>query len=226
MAKAAKKPAAPKSGLEIIDVEQRSPEWYAARAGVVTASVFSTVMASGKNGDVSVGRTKLLHKLAAEVITGEPAADGYQSAAMMKGVALEAEARESYARRKRFDPQLVGFVKNFDGLKACGCSPDGLIGFDGGLEIKIATEAHILIPMLQRPASMPPEHRAQIQGSMWICERDWWDLTIYHHRAMPAVDVRVYRDDNFIKELSNEVQRFNFELKRLVEQLRAMGSAG
>jgi hypothetical protein len=221
-----KKPAAPKSGLVILDVEQRSPEWHAARAGLVTASVFSTVMASGKDGGVSVGRTKLLHKLAGEIITGEPAPEGYQSAAMAKGSALEDEARESYSRRKGVEITRIGFATNFSGLKRCGCSPDGLINFDGGLEIKIATEAHVLIPMLQRPASMPPEHRAQIFGNMMVLERERWDLTIYHHRAMPAVDVTVYRDEGYIKQLSNEIERFNFELKKLVEQLRAMGSAG
>jgi hypothetical protein len=93
------------------------------------------------------------------------------------------------------------------------------------LEIKVATEAHVLIPMLSKP-SIPPEHRAQIQGNMWVCERDYWDFTLYFHRAMPAVDVRVYRDEVYIKELADQVERFNFDLKRLVEQLRKMGAAG
>jgi hypothetical protein len=226
VAKAATRKPEPKSELVILDVVQGSDDWRAARKGLVTASVFSTVMASGKDGGVSIGRTKLLHKLAAETITGEVSPEGYQSQAMMKGSAMESEARESYARRKGVEVQQVGLVKNFGGLKACGASPDGLLGFDGGLEIKIATEAHILIPMLQRPAAMPSEHRAQIQGGMWICERSWWDLTIYHHRSMPAVDIRIYRDESYIQQLSNEIERFNFELRRLIESLRKMGAAG
>lgn len=214
----------PKSLLQIVDVEQNSPEWFAARAGLPTASTFATVMANGKDGGPSVGRAKLLHKLAFEIISGEPSPEGFQSAAMMRGNALEAEARESYARRKNVEVRRVGFVKNFDGLKACGCSPDGLVGFDGGLEVKTA-DAHVLIPMLSRP-TLPPEHRAQVQGAMWICERQHWDLTVYCHRSMPAVDVRVYRDELYIKELSNQVERFNFELRRIVESLRKMGPAG
>jgi hypothetical protein len=182
-------------------------------------------MAEGKDGGESVGRNKLLARLAAEIMTEEASPEGFKSAAMEKGTALEAAARESYARRKGVEVQQVGFVRNFEGLKACGCSPDGLIGFDGGLEIKIATEAHILIPMLKLP-KLPPEHRAQIQGNMWVCERDWWDLTIYHHRAMPAVDVRILRDESYIKRLSGEVEKFNWDLKKLVEQLRNMGTAG
>jgi len=77
--------------------------------------------------------------LAGEIITDEPAPEGYKNAAMEKGNALEAEARDSYARRRKVEVRQVGFVRNFSGLKACGASPDGFVGFDGGLEIKIVT---------------------------------------------------------------------------------------
>jgi hypothetical protein len=206
--------------MKIIDVDQGSEAWFAARAGLPTASAFSVIM----RADDAVTRSKLLHKLAFEKMTGEVAPEGYKSAAMQRGNDLEAEARDSYMRRKDIEIRQVGFVRNFEGLKACGASPDGLIGFDGGLEIKTA-EPHILIPMLSRPA-LPAEHRAQVQGSMWVCEREWWDVTIYCHRAMPAVDVRVYRDDNYIKQLSDQVERFNYDLKKLVESLERMGAAG
>lgn len=225
MAKAAATKA-PKSQLVILDHPQGSEEWHVARAGMLTASNFKTAMASGRDGDVSETRIKLLHRLATERMTGEPSMDGYRNAAMDKGRALEAEARESYARRKGVEVQQIGLATNFAGLKACGASPDGIIGFDGGLEIKIATEGHVLIPLLHRPASMPPSYRAQIQGNIWVLERSWWDLTIYHHRAMPALDVRIYRDDSFIKELSNEVERFNYELRQCVDALKKMGPAG
>jgi len=224
-AAAKKAPPAPKSELLIIDVEQGSPEWFEARLGIPTASVLATVMASGKDGGASITRTKLMHRLAAEIITGQPGEEGFRSIAMERGNALEDEARQSYCRRKGVEPRRVGFVRNFSGTKLCGASPDSLLGFDGGLEIKTA-KAEVLIPMLQRPAPMPPEHRAQIQGSLWICERDWWDLTIYCHRSMPALDIRVYRDEVYIRELSNEVERFNHEKGKLVEQLKRMGVAG
>jgi hypothetical protein len=211
--------------MAVFDVEQGSDEWFEARRGLPTASEFGTVMANGKDGGASVTRTKLLHRLAGEIVTGECAPAGYRNAAMEKGNAMEAEARESYARRRKQEVRRIGFVRNFDSLKLCGASPDGFVGFDGGLEVKIATEAHVLIPMLGKPA-LPAEHRAQVQGNMWVCERDWWDVTIYHHRLMPAVDVRVHRDDAYIRELSDQVERFNYELNRLVESLKKMGAAG
>jgi hypothetical protein len=224
MAKAAVKKE-PKSELVILDVVQGSDDWLRARIGIPTASNFSIIMASGKDGGPSITRTKLLHRMAGEILTQEPSPDEYRNAAMDRGNALEDEARQSYAKRKGAILQPVGFAKNFSGLRHCGASPDSLLGFDGGLEVKTAA-AHVLIPMLKQPAKMPSEHRCQVQGNMWVCERNWWDVTIYCHRAMPAMDVRVYRDDAFIKELSNEVEKFNFELRRLVDSLKAMGAAG
>jgi YqaJ-like viral recombinase domain len=224
MAKAATIKKPPKSLLVIHDCEQGTDEWKMLRLGLPTASNFATIMASGRDGGLSVTRTKLLHRLAGEIICGEPAEESFRNAAMDRGNALEDEARQAYCRRKNADVRRVGFVRNFDGLKACGASPDGILGFDGGLEIKTA-KADVLIPMLQRPAAMPPEHRAQIQANLWICERDWWDLTIYCHRLMPALDVKIYRDEAFIKEMSGQVERFNWELKKLVNQLQSMGTA-
>lgn len=223
----AKKAAAiqKKSTLVIYDCVQGSEEWFRCRMGIPTASVFSTVMASGKDGGVSITRTQLLHKLAGEVITEQPAEETFRSIAMERGNALEAEARESYCRRKGVEPRHIGFAKNFEGLKTCGASPDSLIGFDGGLEVKTA-RPDVLVPMLQRPAAMPAEHRAQVMGNMHVMERDWWDLTIYSHRDMPALDVRVYRDEAYIREMSNQIEIFNYDLKTLVEQLRKMGPAG
>ena len=219
------KKAIPKSLMKVFNVEQGTDAWFECRRGIPTASNFSTVLASGVDGGESVGRSKYMQRLAVEIITEELSPEGFKSAAMEKGNALEHEARSSYASRKNAEVQQVGFVRNFEGLKLCGASPDGLIGFDGGLEIKIATEAHILIPMLKKPI-LPPAHRAQVQGNIFVCERDWWDLTIYMHRAMPAVDVRVYRDETYLKMLSGEIEKFNWELKKLVEQLRNMGAAG
>ena len=215
---------APK-GPVVIDCIQGTDEWHRAKIGIPSASNFATIMANGKDGSPSITRAKLMHRLAGEIIMDQPAPEGYRNAAMDRGNAIEAEARESYARRKKVEPQLVGFVKNFEGLKHCGASPDALLGFDGGLEIKSA-EASVLIPLLDRPQSAVTDHRAQIQGNMMVCDRSWWMLTIYCHPLMPALDIPIERSDSYIAELSEHIQKFNYELKKLVERLRNMGAAG
>ncbi len=222
MGKAARaKGARPASELVVFDVEQGSAEWFAVKCGIVSASNFATVMAEGKDGGPSLTRQELLYQLAGEQITGEPAEETFKSRAMLRGKEMEPLAVDDYERRKKVQVQRVGFVRNFSGLKLCGASPDGFVGFDGGLETK-TMRPDLMIPRLLRGAGMPPEHRAQVQGGMLVCEREWWDTKIYWPK-MPDFTVRVYRDERYIRELHGQVERFNHDLKTLVERLRKMG---
>lgn len=201
--------------IQIIECDQSSPEWFAARAGIPTASEFSTVLAVGKQGGKSVGRVNYLNKLAGEVITGE-VEESYTNPHMERGKMLEDEARDLYTFESGASPQRVGFVRN--GQK--GCSPDSLIDANGGLEIKTAL-AHIQIGRLLKD-ELPSEHRAQVQGSLWVCEREWWDFVSYSPK-LPLFVKRVYRDEDYIKKLAAEVDLFNIELQQTVEFIRRYG---
>lgn len=199
--------------LEIFDCVQGEPEWFAVRAGIPTASEFATVMAKGKDGGASITRAKYLRQLAGEILTGEPAPEGYTNVHMDRGKAMEDEAREHYAFTNDVEPQRVGFIRN--GTK--GCSPDSLVGANGGLEIKTAIPA-VQIERLQR-GSLPPEHKAQVQGSIWTAEREWWDFVSYWPR-LPPLTVRVYRDEEYIAQLAKAVDAFNEELEAVVASIR------
>jgi hypothetical protein len=224
VAKATKKaPPAPKSLLTIIDVEQGGADWFQARLGLPTASHFATIMADGRDGGESMTRTQYLHRLAGEIITERPAEETFKSRAMERGKEMEPEAIADYERRKGVTIRRVGLGINFADLHRCGASPDGLVGFDGGLETK-TMRPDLMIPRLMKSSAMPPEHRAQVQGNMHVFERDWWDFKIFYSR-MPDFTVRVFRDDVYIRELDNAIQTFQHDLKRLVEQLRKMGAA-
>jgi hypothetical protein len=132
---------------------------------------------------------------------------------MERGKEWEPEARDLYALLEGVDPQQVGFIRN----GSVGCSPDSLIGNNGGLEIKTA-EPHIQIERLDKNA-LPPEHKAQVQGWMWITGRDWWEFMSYCRGMKPFI-IRVGRDDKYISTMAEEVARFNEELATLVEKLR------
>ena len=221
-ATAAKAPPAPKSGLIILDVVQGSPEWFEARKGIPSASNFATVMASGRDGGESMTRLEYMRRLAGEIITGRPAEETFKSKAMERGNAMEPAAIEDYERRRKVTVQRIGLGINFSGLKRCCASPDGIVGFDGGLETK-TMRPDKMIPLLERGAQMQPEHRAQVHGNMLVFERDWWDFKIFYEK-MPPFEVRVTRDERYIKELHNGIETFNFELNRLVEKLKSMGA--
>lgn len=212
----------PKSALTIVDVPQGSEDWFKARLGLVTASHFSTVMASGRDGGDSITRAQYLHRLAGEIITERPAEETFKSRAMERGKEMEPEAIADYERRKGVDVRRIGLGINFSGLRRCGASPDALVGFDGGLETK-TMRPDLMIPLLLRGTQMLPEHRAQVQGNIHVFDRDWWDFKIFYPK-MPDFTVKVGRDDGYIRELDNQIQIFNHELKRLVEKLRSMGA--
>lgn len=201
--------------LEIVTCDQRSPEWFLARAGIPTASEFSTVLAKGKGGGESVTRRKYLLRLAGEVVTGLPE-ENYSNEYMNRGNVQEPDARELYAFARDAEPQLVGFIRN--GAK--GCSPDALLGNDGVLEIKTA-KASILIDHLLS-GGFPAEHVAQCQGALWVAEREWIDLAIYSP-GLPLFVKRATRDAAYIKALSAAVDAFNAELAEIVERVRRYG---
>lgn len=200
--------------MKIIDCEQGSPEWFSARAGIPTASEFHTVMAKGKGGGESLTRKTYLLKLAGEIITGEPM-ESFTNAHMERGKAMEDEARDLYSFMTDSDPLRVGFVTN----GKAGASPDSLIGDRGGLEIKTKLP-HLLIDLLLK-GEMPPEHKAQVQGCMWIAEREWWDFAAYWPK-LPLFTKRIIRDDTYIRTIADAVDQFNDELDATVERLRAM----
>ena len=198
--------------IQVFDeIEQGSEAWHSARLGIPTASKFATVMAKGEGKT----RSEYMRKLAGEILTGEPM-DSFSNAHMERGKSMEDEARETYAFVNDIEPRRVGFIRNGDR----GASPDSLIGDDGGLEIKTALP-HIHIDRLERNR-LPPEHKAQVQGNLWISQREWWDFCSYWPK-LPVLTVRVYRDEAFIAQLSDEVDRFNDELHALVARIRSYG---
>lgn len=234
--------------MEIFDFDQGSESWFEARRGLPTASQFSVVMSEGradgtmpnalidalvkegcssaqlaaavkaakkKNANPAATRAKYLRELAGEVLTGE-LSETFSNDHMARGSEQEADARRLYAFHADAEPQLVGFVRN----TIAGCSPDSLVGNNGGLEIKSAL-AHIQIDRLFKDA-LPPEHKAQVQGNLWICEREWWDFMSYCPKLPPLIK-RVYRDEPYIAKLATAVRQFNEELAELVERIQNYG---
>lgn len=200
--------------LRVFDCEQGSADWFAARAGIPTASEFGTVLAKGRGGGDSLTRRKYLYQLAGEVITGQ-VVDTYTNAHMERGKAMEADARRLYAFDRDAEPVLVGFMRR----GRAGASPDSLIGAEGLLEIKTKLP-HLHIDCLMADA-MPAEHVAQVQGQLWITGRAWCDFVSYWP-GLPLFVKRVQRDEDYIGRLAAAVGEFNAELDAIVARVRAI----
>lgn len=198
--------------IEVFDMEQGSPEWFEARRGVVTASEFHTVMAQGRGGGDSKTRREYMLKLMGERLTGSPMYQ-YQNDHMQRGKDQEAEAREMYAFLTDLEPRQVGFIRN----GKAGCSPDSLIGDVGTLEIK-AKLAHLQLEVLLGE-TVPPSHMAQIQGQLWVAEREWCDFVSYCPR-LPLFTKRVFRDERYIEGIKKSVDLFEREMATLMEKIQ------
>lgn len=201
--------------MQIFDCEQGTPEWFAARLGIPTASEFKTIVAVKKDARDKVTRQTYMRKLAGEIITGLPM-ESYTNGHMERGHEQEDEARSLYAMMEDCDPLRVGFIRNGN----TGCSPDSLIGENGGLEIKSALP-HIQIERLEKN-ELPSEHRLQVQGCLWITGREWWDFVSYSPK-LPLFVKRIPRDEACIKDIRAAVDAFNDELALLVAWLRSYG---
>lgn len=201
------------------DIVQGTPDWLRVRCGLPTASEFAKVAAKkGPRGGTShkeyVGRTKYMHRLAGEILTGEPE-ETYSNHHMERGHEREDEARNLYAFLRDVEPVQVGFIRNGN----CGCSPDSLLGDDGLLEIKDAIPSVQVARLVA--GTLPAEHKAQVYGQLMVTGRAWCDF-MSHSRGLPPLIIRVERDEEYIAELREAVDQFVAELDRLVEWLKCM----
>jgi len=182
------------------DIPQGSAEWVELHRGRPTASRFGSIV-TPKTLRPSASQAGLMAELLVERITGMTA-DQDLTDFMMRGKELEAEAIEAYSFDNALEVERVGFLLDDSG--DYGCSPDGLVGEDGGLEVKcLSLERHVLALL----GEMDLEHAAQVQGNLWISGRKWWDL-YYFNGILPARRVRVERDEKHIAALAELVPAF------------------
>lgn len=199
-------------------MEQRSPEWFAARLGKATASRVSDIIARTKSG-WGASRANYAAELVAERLTGTPT-ERFSNAAMQWGTDCEPEARLAFCFRQDVDVMEVGFVDH-PTLAMSGASPDGLIDADGLLELKCPnTSTHIGTLLGQ---SVPSKYISQIQWQLACTDRQWCDFASYDPRLPESMRLyveRVQRDDAMIAELETLVADFLAEIDQTVAALQ------
>lgn len=199
-------------------MEQRSPEWYAARLGKATASRIADVVAKTKTG-YGASRANYMAELICERLTGMQGAS-FTSAAMLWGVEKEPEARAAYEAKIGDLVTEVGFTPH-NHLNMCGASPDGLVGDDGLIEIKCPITATHIDTLLSD--AVPSKYITQMQWQMACTGRKWCDFVSYDPRMPEPMRLfvkRVKRDDEFIAFLESEVVTFLTELEYKILSLK------
>lgn len=211
--------------MKLLECTQGSPEWHAARAGVITASMFSEVrkrLKSGPSkGDYSAAAKDYAFRLAVERISGEALDDGFEAWQMRRGRELEEECRLRHEADIKCIVDLAGFVTTED--NKFGCSADSLINNDGGAEYKC-----FLAPEKLRAIVVDDDWgdiQDQVQGCLWLTGREWWDQCLYcpalRNAGKDFIRCRTVRDDNYIEQLEVDLLAFEKLVTEWEMKLRA-----
>lgn len=198
-----------------VPVAQGSQAWLDARIGILTASNFSKLI-TPKTQKPSSQMDAYLHELLAEEVLGRSVNDA-SSGFMERGNEMEREARAWYEFETDREVEQVGLLLRDD--RKVGCSPDGLVGEDGGLEIKCPSAAVHVGYLLE---GFSEQYYCQIQGGLWITGRKWWDAISYCP-GFPPVLTRYAPDAAFLEKLSACVDTALDKLAAHRKTLRSMG---
>jgi putative phage-type endonuclease len=198
-------------------MEQRSPEWFAARCGSLGASQLNEALATTKNG-WGASRENIKNRIIAERLTGSPT-ETFQNAAMVWGVVTEDQARKAYEEATGTFVDELGIAQH-PVLEHTHASPDGLVGEDGLLEIKCPnTTTHIETLKSQK---VPSKYMNQMLWQMRCVDRQWCDYVSFDPRLPDHLQLfikRVERDDAAIAELEAKVAEFLTEVSREIDAL-------
>ena len=195
--------------------DQYSTDWFDAHSERPGASNFDKIITSKGNPTSGKTREQYLNKLAGQRVWGIYE-ETYQNDAMRRGIELEPEAREAYELITGRTVLQVGLCYR-DEDKRYLCSPDGLLGNNGGFEIKcpnLATHTGYL-----RKNKLPTQYFQQVQGSLFITGRSFWDFMSYYPGATSFI-VTVEPDLEFHKKLDKALENFCDELDQATKFLR------
>lgn len=207
------------------DIEQGTPEWFAARLGKVTASKVKDVMAQGRGNAPSASRATYMGELIAERLSGV-ASEGFTNGTMDHGTQTEPQARAAYTMETGNMVDEIGFVVH-PTIADSGASPDGMVGADGLVEIKCPlTKTHI---EFLKTGAVPSNYQKQMMWQMACTGRVWCDFVSFdprmpHHMRLRIV--RVHRDDGMIREMESAVMDFIIEMRGEIAALEGIYGVG
>lgn len=210
----------------IIDCIQGDPTWMQCRLGCVTSSRVAAVMAilTRKSGDRNKGesgkvRDNLKIELAGEILTGS-ISNHYMTRWMEEGKEKEQFARAAYEYIKGVQTVQIGFAYH-PKIKMAGCSPDSIVGPEGGAEYKCPkTETHLRYLTAK---VVPKEYLPQMYWQMACMGWEWNDFVShdpsFKKSAHRTLIVRLHRDDKIISDMEEKVMRFNDEVQEYILKL-------
>lgn len=200
--------------MRILNCDQKSNEWLTARVGRVTASEADNLLTplfKIKEGD---GPKTYLCRKVAEAHLKRPL-EGFSAWETDQGIEAEMDARNWFALEYPQTVKQVGFVIGDD--ERCGCSPDGLLDDDGGIEIKCPQPTNHVRYLLD--GKLPPDYAAQVHFSMFVTGRPYW-MFVSYRRRFPAFVLRVERDEAIMEKIGKCLESFYRTFDQALERLK------
>lgn len=197
-------------------MEQRTPEWFAARLGKVTGSRFKDATDFTAKGLPSSKRKDYLIQIATERLTGMQV-PMFVTSDMQWGTDHEDEARDAYCFLHDREVMQAGFIPHPELM--AGVSPDGLIGDDGAIEIKAPKSTTHIETWFN---GMSDDHKPQVQGLMWVTGRKFVDFISYDPRMPEHLRLyvqRIERDEAYIAKLETGIRAFLDEVDAFINKL-------
>lgn len=209
--------------FRVIDAPQRSPEWFAARLGRLTASNAKHITSTLKSGGEPAARRDLRMQLVCERLTGQSQDDVFVNDDMQRGIDLEPAAFTAYEATSGVLVSRVGFLSDVELM--AGASPDGVIDdFAGLLEIKCPRPANHVAYL--RAGGIPAGHRPQLLHQLWMTGAGWLDFVSYCPALPAGMQVyvaRLVRDDAEIAAHDVAVRKFLADVDTEEAALRGWG---
>lgn len=203
--------------MKIHEVEQGTLDWLRLHIGIPTASGLDNLLDSKfalRTGEMP--KTYLFKKVA-ESWRGQPLVSINNNGGWSteQGMIVEEEARPFFELETGLSVRRVGFITSDDGR--CGCSPDGMISDDCGLEIK-SPEPYTHVKYLMGE-TVPKEYAAQVYGSMFVTGASGWIFMSYR-RGFPALIVHAKRDEEIMEKIGAAITRFHEEFDKAMQKLK------
>jgi putative phage-type endonuclease len=201
-------------------MEQRSDEWLKIRCGQVGASRIADIMARTKSGP-SASRKNYMAELLCARLTGKYP-ESYESEAMRWGTETEPLARSAYEAITGNMVEEVAWVPH-PTIIGAGCSPDGLVGSAGLVEIKCPNTATHIETLTTGEIDM--KYQYQMSWQIECTNREWCDFVSYDPRLPDNLAIKIIRfvpAPGFIDAIKEQVIAFLAELDALEAKLKAM----
>lgn len=204
--------------MKIIPVQPGSPQWFACRKGIPTASRFHEILTpTGKLASNDKAR-RCAYQLVSERLLNESMQTVKETDWMIHGKNMEPNALAHFQFVYEVALEPIGFVTTNDGR--AGASPDAhIVGTKQYAEIKCPAPWTHLGYLLDGPGT---DYRPQVQGQLWVCEAEAVHFFSYHPQ-MPAYHVVVKRDDQYIALLAKAVTDFCDMCDEMEAKARTLG---